>query len=93
MPGEGPEEDSDEVEEVEEEAPKVRPGRVADERNAALKGKLGLWACLLPSVWRAAGFDLCSAAQRALRGQDRGGGGGCLSTAESSGVMVWKKEG
>lgn len=44
MPGEGPEEDYDEVEEVEEEAPKVRPGRVADERNAALKGKLGPWA-------------------------------------------------
>lgn len=92
MPGEGPEEDYDEVEEVEEEAPKVRPGRVADERNAALKGKLGPWACL-PPVWRAAGFDLCSAAQRALRGQDRDGGGGGLSTAESSGVKVWKKEG
>lgn len=46
MPGEGLEEDYDEVEEVEEEAPKVRPGQVADERNAATKGKLELCAGL-----------------------------------------------
>lgn len=90
MPGEGPEEDYDEVEEVEEEAPKVRPGQVADERNAALQGKLELCACLPTSslrvwagsfqaqtIWRASGFDLCSTAQRALRGQNRGGGGVC----------------
>lgn len=39
-PGEGQEEEDDEVEEVEEEAPKVCPGQVPDKRDAALKGQL-----------------------------------------------------
>lgn len=92
MPGEGPEEDYDEVEEVEEEAPKVRPGREADERNAALKGKLGFWACLPPLFGELRAL-ISAPLPRGLSGDRTEMGGGGLSTAESSGVTVWKKEG
>lgn len=90
------------MEEVEEEAPKVYPGQVADKRNAALKGKLDtvppasdplVWGGTFQAqtVWRAASFDLHSTAQGLPRGQIRRWVCGQLS--HSLGASVWKKEG